>query len=41
MILQGEVCAGMNTTAVHLPEAGEVAVRVLGVTGTVGLAPRS
>lgn len=41
MILWGAVCAGMKTMAVHLPEAGEVAARVLGVMGTVGLAARS
>lgn len=41
MILWGAVCAGMKTTAVHLPAAGEVAARVLGVMGTVGLAAGS
>lgn len=41
MVLQGAVCAGMKTVAMHLPEARAVAAGVSGVTGMMGLVPRS
>jgi len=29
MILRGEVCTGLKATSVHLPEAGDMAARIL------------